>query len=99
MPIQLAHSFCLHGLCEAHILNIFLAHLLTLHPHPRVTDLPGVTALFLLLHFSSHVLLRFLQVSPAATLDKLKESWKLYMEECDRNNSRDPPSTGELNIL
>ncbi|CAG5897872.1 glucagon receptor [Menidia menidia] len=35
-----------------------------------------------------------IQVSPAATLDKLKESWKLYMEECERNNSRDPPSTG-----
>uniref|UniRef100_A0A3B4UQZ3 Glucagon receptor a n=1 Tax=Seriola dumerili TaxID=41447 RepID=A0A3B4UQZ3_SERDU len=24
----------------------------------------------------------------------LKESWKLYMEECERNSSRDPPSTG-----
>ncbi|KAG7505898.1 hypothetical protein JOB18_042354 [Solea senegalensis] len=35
-----------------------------------------------------------IQVSPSATLDKLKESLKLYMEECDRNNSRDPPSTG-----
>ncbi|XP_035471072.1 glucagon receptor isoform X1 [Scophthalmus maximus] len=34
------------------------------------------------------------QVSPAATLDKLKESLKLYMEECDHNNSQDPPSTG-----
>ncbi|XP_069559058.1 glucagon receptor isoform X1 [Brachyistius frenatus] len=34
-----------------------------------------------------------IQVSPAASLDKLKESWELYMEECDRNNSRDPPST------
>ena len=34
-------------------------------------------------------------MSPAATLDKLRESWKLYMEECERNNSRDPPSTGE----
>lgn len=38
-------------------------------------------------------------MSPAATLDKLKESWKLYMEECGRNNSRLPPSTGELNML
>ncbi|KAF3846257.1 hypothetical protein F7725_003335 [Dissostichus mawsoni] len=27
-------------------------------------------------------------------MDKLKESWKLYMDECERNNSRDPPSTG-----
>ncbi|KAK2833348.1 hypothetical protein Q5P01_017237 [Channa striata] len=35
-----------------------------------------------------------IQVSPAATLDKLKESWKLYMEECDRNSSQHPPSTG-----
>lgn len=35
-----------------------------------------------------------IEVSPAASLDKLKESWKLYMEECHRNNSRDPPSTG-----
>ncbi|KAG7239982.1 hypothetical protein INR49_028092 [Caranx melampygus] len=34
------------------------------------------------------------QVSSGVTLDKLKESWKLYMEECERNNSRDPPSTG-----
>ena len=40
----------------------------------------------------------FPQVSPAATLDKLKESLKLYMEECERNNSRDPPSTGETNF-
>ncbi|CAJ1075212.1 glucagon receptor [Xyrichtys novacula] len=35
-----------------------------------------------------------IQVSPTATLVKLKESWTLYMEECDRNNSRDPPNTG-----
>ncbi|XP_028268647.1 glucagon receptor isoform X2 [Parambassis ranga] len=35
-----------------------------------------------------------IKVSAAATLDKLKESWMLYMEECGRNNSRDPPSTG-----
>ncbi|XP_037332617.2 glucagon receptor [Pungitius pungitius] len=35
-----------------------------------------------------------IEVSLAASLDKLKESWKLYMEECERNNSRDPPSTG-----
>uniref|UniRef100_A0A667WL00 Glucagon receptor a n=1 Tax=Myripristis murdjan TaxID=586833 RepID=A0A667WL00_9TELE len=33
-------------------------------------------------------------VSSAANLDKLVESWKLYKEECTRNNSRDPPSTG-----
>uniref|UniRef100_A0A7N8WU07 Glucagon receptor a n=1 Tax=Mastacembelus armatus TaxID=205130 RepID=A0A7N8WU07_9TELE len=32
--------------------------------------------------------------SPAATLDKLKESWKLYMEECEHNNSQDPLSNG-----
>ncbi|KAL7378239.1 hypothetical protein ABVT39_010793 [Epinephelus coioides] len=35
-----------------------------------------------------------IEVSPAASLDKLKESWKLYTEECKRNISRDPPSTG-----
>ncbi|XP_071385862.1 glucagon receptor [Centroberyx affinis] len=35
-----------------------------------------------------------IQVSPAVMLDKLAESWKLYKEECSRNNSRDPPSTG-----
>ncbi|XP_067333712.1 glucagon receptor isoform X4 [Channa argus] len=35
-----------------------------------------------------------IQVCPAATLDKLKESWKLYMQECDHNNSQHPPSTG-----
>ncbi|XP_030264131.1 glucagon receptor isoform X1 [Sparus aurata] len=34
------------------------------------------------------------QVSPTATLDKLKESWRLYMNECESNNSREPPSTG-----
>ncbi|XP_036946061.1 glucagon receptor isoform X1 [Acanthopagrus latus] len=34
------------------------------------------------------------QVSPTATLDKLKESWKLYMIECENNNSREPASTG-----
>uniref|UniRef100_A0A8C6TT03 Glucagon receptor a n=1 Tax=Neogobius melanostomus TaxID=47308 RepID=A0A8C6TT03_9GOBI len=33
-------------------------------------------------------------VCPAVPLDKLQESWKLYTEECDRNNSRDPPSSG-----
>lgn len=38
------------------------------------------------------------QVSPAVTMDKLQESWKLYMDECDRNISRDPPSTGECNV-
>uniref|UniRef100_A0A3Q1FX27 Glucagon receptor a n=1 Tax=Acanthochromis polyacanthus TaxID=80966 RepID=A0A3Q1FX27_9TELE len=27
-------------------------------------------------------------------MNKLKQSWKLYMEECEYNNSRDPPSTG-----
>uniref|UniRef100_A0A665VFT3 Glucagon receptor a n=1 Tax=Echeneis naucrates TaxID=173247 RepID=A0A665VFT3_ECHNA len=35
-----------------------------------------------------------IQVASAAALDKLKESWRLYMEECVRNNSQDPPSTG-----
>ncbi|XP_029692324.1 glucagon receptor [Takifugu rubripes] len=35
-----------------------------------------------------------IQVSPAETLDKLKESWKLYTMECDHNNSQQPPSTG-----
>ncbi|XP_063759003.1 glucagon receptor isoform X2 [Eleginops maclovinus] len=35
-----------------------------------------------------------IEVSPAASLDKLKESWKLYMDECERNNSQEPPSTG-----
>uniref|UniRef100_A0A3B3ZZR4 Uncharacterized protein n=1 Tax=Periophthalmus magnuspinnatus TaxID=409849 RepID=A0A3B3ZZR4_9GOBI len=34
------------------------------------------------------------QVCPAVSLDKLQESWKMYKEECDRNNSRDPPSIG-----
>ncbi|XP_056143937.1 glucagon receptor [Lampris incognitus] len=34
------------------------------------------------------------QVSPAVNLDKLAENWTLYREECTRNNSRDPPSTG-----
>ncbi|XP_023813270.1 glucagon receptor isoform X1 [Oryzias latipes] len=34
-----------------------------------------------------------IQMSSAATMDKLKESWRLYMEECKRNNSQDPPST------
>uniref|UniRef100_A0A3Q1JUL2 Glucagon receptor a n=1 Tax=Anabas testudineus TaxID=64144 RepID=A0A3Q1JUL2_ANATE len=33
-------------------------------------------------------------MSPAVTLDELTESWKLYMEECERNNSRYPLSTG-----
>ncbi|KAM9394182.1 glucagon receptor [Pholidichthys leucotaenia] len=35
-----------------------------------------------------------IQVSLAATLDKLKVNWKLYMEECEHNNSQDPPSVG-----
>lgn len=39
----------------------------------------------------------FPQVSSGATLDELKESWRLYTEECERNNSGDPPSTGEPN--
>ncbi|XP_077385327.1 glucagon receptor [Festucalex cinctus] len=34
-----------------------------------------------------------IQMSPAVTMDKLHESWKLYMDECERNNSRTPPST------
>ena len=50
---------------------------------------PGVTG--------RHVLHYFPQVSPTATLDKLKESWKLYMIECENNNSREPASTGEQN--
>lgn len=39
------------------------------------------------------------QVSPAVPLDKLKESWKLYMMECDHNNSQELPSVGEPNTL
>lgn len=35
-----------------------------------------------------------IQGSPAAFLDKLKESWKLYMEECEHNISQVPISTG-----
>ncbi|XP_068193437.1 glucagon receptor isoform X1 [Antennarius striatus] len=35
-----------------------------------------------------------IQVSPATNLIKLKESWELYMMECDHNNSREPPSVG-----
>ncbi|XP_061605532.1 glucagon receptor isoform X2 [Phyllopteryx taeniolatus] len=33
-----------------------------------------------------------IQTSPAVTMDKLHESWKLYMDECERNNTRAPPS-------
>nr|XP_019949730.1 PREDICTED: glucagon receptor-like isoform X2 [Paralichthys olivaceus] len=51
-----------------------------------------MSRLFLLL--ATLVVSCSVQVSPTATLDKLKESLKLYMEECDHNNSRDPPSTG-----
>ncbi|KAM7371747.1 hypothetical protein PAMP_008957 [Pampus punctatissimus] len=40
-----------------------------------------------------------IQMSTATTLDKLKESWKLYMDECDRNNSRDPPSTVQQGMV
>ncbi|KAG8006898.1 Glucagon receptor, partial [Nibea albiflora] len=33
-------------------------------------------------------------VSLAASLERLTESWKSYMTECEYNNSRDPPSIG-----
>uniref|UniRef100_A0A3Q2Z8A3 Glucagon receptor a n=1 Tax=Hippocampus comes TaxID=109280 RepID=A0A3Q2Z8A3_HIPCM len=32
-------------------------------------------------------------MSPAVTMDQLHESWKSYMAECERNNSRAPLST------
>ncbi|XP_077591233.1 glucagon receptor isoform X3 [Stigmatopora nigra] len=32
-------------------------------------------------------------MSPAVTMDKLQESWMLYMDECEHNNSKAPPST------
>ncbi|KAM9780196.1 glucagon receptor [Neosynchiropus ocellatus] len=51
-----------------------------------------MSRLFLLLALL--ILCCSIQVSPTNSLDKLKESWKLYMEECERNNSRDPPSSG-----
>uniref|UniRef100_A0A1A8MIC9 Glucagon receptor n=2 Tax=Nothobranchius pienaari TaxID=704102 RepID=A0A1A8MIC9_9TELE len=35
-----------------------------------------------------------IQVSPAASLDKLKDDWERYMEECKQNNSQNRPSTG-----
>uniref|UniRef100_A0A669EUP2 Glucagon receptor a n=1 Tax=Oreochromis niloticus TaxID=8128 RepID=A0A669EUP2_ORENI len=35
-----------------------------------------------------------IQVSAVVSLQKVTERWKLYREECERNNSRDPPSTG-----
>uniref|UniRef100_A0A3B5LU55 Glucagon receptor a n=1 Tax=Xiphophorus couchianus TaxID=32473 RepID=A0A3B5LU55_9TELE len=34
------------------------------------------------------------QMSPAATLDKLKDDWKRYRTECEYNNSQYPPSSG-----
>lgn len=51
-----------------------------------------MSSLFLFL--AMFILSRSVQVCPSVTLDKLQESWKMYTEECDRNNSRDPPSTG-----
>ncbi|XP_068509541.1 glucagon receptor isoform X2 [Syngnathus scovelli] len=33
------------------------------------------------------------QMSPPVIMDKLHESWKLYMDECEHNNSQAPPST------
>ncbi|KAM6957134.1 glucagon receptor [Aplochiton taeniatus] len=35
-----------------------------------------------------------IQVSPAGTLETLKESWKTYMEQCIGNISREPPASG-----
>ncbi|KAM9783485.1 glucagon receptor [Syngnathus typhle] len=34
-----------------------------------------------------------IQMSPPVIMDKLHESWKLYMDECEHNNSQAPPST------
>nr|XP_057904154.1 glucagon receptor [Doryrhamphus excisus] len=51
-----------------------------------------MSALFLLL--AMFLLSSSIQMSPAVTMDKLQESWKLYMAECERNNSRAPPSSG-----
>ncbi|XP_034045993.1 glucagon receptor [Thalassophryne amazonica] len=34
------------------------------------------------------------QVSPAISLDEVKKNWKLYMDQCIYNISRDPPSIG-----
>ncbi|XP_036003931.1 glucagon receptor [Fundulus heteroclitus] len=35
-----------------------------------------------------------IQVSPAATLHKLKDDWNQYMMECEHNHSQYPPSSG-----
>ncbi|XP_075889229.1 glucagon receptor [Nelusetta ayraudi] len=48
----------------------------------------------LLLPLALLLLCSSIQVSPAVLMDKLKESWKLYMMECDHNNSQEPPSVG-----
>ncbi|XP_057716625.1 glucagon receptor isoform X4 [Corythoichthys intestinalis] len=50
-----------------------------------------MTRLFLLL--TMLLVSGSIQMSPAVTMDKLQESWKLYMDECEHNNSRAPPST------
>ncbi|XP_067426300.1 glucagon receptor isoform X1 [Thunnus thynnus] len=51
-----------------------------------------MSRLFLLL--ATLIVSSSIQMSPAATLDKLKESWEKYMTDCNNNNSQDPPSTG-----
>ncbi|XP_061830415.2 glucagon receptor-like [Nerophis lumbriciformis] len=51
-----------------------------------------MTTLFLLL--AMFLLSGSIQTSPAVTMDKLQESWKLYMDECELNNSRAPPNSG-----
>eukprot|EP00064_Thunnus_orientalis_P008575 superscaffoldBa00001029_g8598 len=50
-----------------------------------------MSRLFLLL--ATLIVSSSIQMSPAATLDKLKESWEKYMTDCNNNNSQDPPST------
>ncbi|XP_047214320.1 glucagon receptor-like isoform X2 [Girardinichthys multiradiatus] len=35
-----------------------------------------------------------IQMSPAATLDKLRDDWERYGAECQHNNSQYPPSSG-----
>ncbi|XP_077474668.1 glucagon receptor [Stigmatopora argus] len=50
-----------------------------------------MTRLFLLL--ATLLVSGSIQMSPAVTMDKLQESWMLYMDECEHNNSKTPPST------
>ncbi|XP_077591232.1 glucagon receptor isoform X2 [Stigmatopora nigra] len=50
-----------------------------------------MTRLFLLL--ATLLVSGSIQMSPAVTMDKLQESWMLYMDECEHNNSKAPPST------